>query len=343
MDLFSTLAQLPAVEQLPQENNFFYDMFVTNGGTVEDDEAIYDVRKGIRRIAPVVHPGVGGVLMDRDGFDVRRIGFARVAPERIVTNQDIVTRAFGEKVFGAKTPAQRAKEMYVKDLMDMHKAIHNRRVHMARQVAMNGMLQMFEYTNEGRSLKTTKYADYGFTNKYTPTDRWNTAGAKIEYDMEKMVDIVCEGLGQVDVIIVSPDVKDAMLNNSGYMKQFDMRNVDMGEIRQKYKGQGIRFIGFNADGVEMYSCAGKFIDDDGAEKPMIPAGTLIAGQRGILTCYHGPVTQVEKADGEHVTYIKEEVPLRYSSVESNAVKNRITSCPTIVPKNVDGWIVAKVL
>ena len=65
----------------------------------------------------------------------------------------------------------------------------------------------------------------------------------------------------------------------------------------------------------------------------------------MLKCIHGPVTQVEKEDenAQHKTYIKKEVPLRYGSITSNAVKNRLTSCPTIIPYNVDAWVVAHVL
>lgn len=57
---------------------------------------------------------------------------------------------------------------------------------------------------------------------------------------------------------MAPDVADAMIGNSNYIKQFDGRNIDMGEINTKYRGQGVRFIGWNSDGVEMYSFAGRF-------------------------------------------------------------------------------------
>ena len=65
----------------------------------------------------------------------------------------------------------------------------------------------------------------------------------------------------------------------------------------------------------------------------------------MLKSLHGPVTQVESTgmDAMPKTYIKKEVPLRYGSIDGNNVKNRITSCPTIVPFNVDAWVVAHVL
>ena len=63
IDIYSTRAQLAAIEQLPHEYSFLYDTFCADMGAVEEDKAIWAFRKGDRKMAPVVHPGVGGVLM----------------------------------------------------------------------------------------------------------------------------------------------------------------------------------------------------------------------------------------------------------------------------------------
>ena len=345
MDIYSTRAQLAAIELLPSEYSFMYDLFCADMGAVEDDKAIYDFRKGTRRMAPIVHQGAGGVLMGRDGYETREIGFCTIAPERIIESNDIKDRSFGESVLGAMTPQQREKKMLAKDLTDMRKAIQLRREWMARQVLLTGKLSVFRYTNEGRDLQTTLVADYGFTQNYTPETPWGDVGAKIDDDMREIVDMVYDGLGAAEVMVMAPDVASAMMTNSTYLKYFDLKNAEMGKINTKYKGQGVRFLGYNSDGVEMYSYSGKFIDDDGQMKPYMPSGTMLVGGKGILKCPHGPVTQVEDPgpNAQHKTYIKKEVPLRYGSIESNAIKNRLTSCPTIVPFNVDAWVLAHVL
>ncbi|MDD3881897.1 MAG: major capsid protein [Eubacteriales bacterium] len=345
LDIYSTRAQLAAIELMPREYSFLYDTFVRDMGPVEDDKAIYDFRKGTRQMAPIVHPGTGGVLMTRGGYETREIEFCTIAPERIITNNDLKSRSFGENVFGAMTPEQRAKKMQAKDLTEMRLAIQRRREWMARMVLLLGKLNVFRYTSEGRDLATLLSADYQFTNNFTPATAWNQASATIDADMRTIFDLVYEGSGFVDIIVMAPDVADAMIANSNYIKQFDYRNVNMGEINARYVGQGVRFIGFNSDGVEMYSLSGKFIDDDGTTKPVMPSGKLIAGAKGILKCPYGPVTQVESngADAMPKTYIKSEVPLRYGSIDSNSVKNRLTSRPTIIPFNVDAWCVASVL
>lgn len=345
MDIYSTRAQLAAIELLPREYSALFDFFCRDAGTVEDEKAIWDFRKGSRRMAPTVRPGAGGVLMDRDGYETREIGFCCVAPERIIEDSNLKGRMFGERVLGAMTPQERERKMMAKDLVDMRKAIQRRYEWMVRQVILTGKLSVFNYTNEGRGIEASMIADYGFTNNFVPQTKWDQAGAKIDADMRSIFDLVYDGLGYVDRIFMAPNVADAMIDNSKYIKQFDGRNIDMGKINTQYRGSGIRFIGWNSDGVEMYSMSGTFIDDDGTAKAVIPSGTLIAGSADMLKMYFGPVTQVEETgmNAQHKTYIKKQVPLRYGSIDGNSIKNRLTSCPTVVPENVDGWCVAKVL
>lgn len=345
LDIYSTAAQLKAIELMPREYSALYDFFAREAGAVEDDKAIYDFRKGSRRMAPTIRPGAGGVLMDRDGYETREVGFCCIAPERIIEDTNLKGRIFGEAVLGAMTPAEREKKMLAQDLMDMRKAIQRRYEWMVRQVLLTGKLEIFNYTNEGRNAEATMVADYGFSNFYTPDNTWSSASADINGDMQAIFDLVYDGGGYVDRIFMAPNVAAAMIADGDYIKTYDGRNIDMGKINTQYRGSGIRFIGWNADGVEMYSLSGKFIDDDGQAKAIIPAGKLIAGSAEALNVYFGPVTQVEETgmNAQHKTYIKKMVPLRYGSIDGNSIKNRLTSCPTVVPENVDGWAVATVL
>ena len=345
MDIYSTRAMLAAVELMPREYSVLFDFFTHDGGCVEDDKAIYDYRKGSRRMAPTVYPGTGGVLMDRDGYETREIGFCTIAPERQIEDQNLKGRMFGENILGAMTPQERERRMIAKDLTEMRAAIQRRREWMVRQVLLTGKLSIFNYTNEGREVNASMIADYGFTNHYTPDTAWDQAGATIDDDMHEIFDLVYDGSGYVDVMLMAPNVAGALRDNSDYIRLFDGRNIDMGKLNSQYRGSGLRFIGWNSDGVEMYSLSGTFVDDDGQTKPILPSGKLIAGSREMLNVFHGPVTQVEEPgpNAQHKTYIKKEVPLRIGSVDGNAIKNRLTSRPTVVPQNIDGWVVADVI
>lgn len=346
LDIYSTYAQLAAIEMMPLEHSLLWDLFVHEEGVSEEDKAFYDYRKGIVQMAPVVHENTGGVLMGRGGYETRMIDFCTIAPERLIEANLLKNRYFGEKVLGAMTPDQREKKMLAQDQVDMRKAIQRRREWMARQLILTGKQEIFKYTSEGRAKHATLHADFGFTQHYTPDTPWNQAGAKIEDDMKKIHDIVVnDGMGEIDVILMATDVSETMYQNSDYLNQHNIIRLDTGKLESTYRGPGLRFLGRNADGIDMYSFSGKFIDDDGLPKDFIPSGTLIAGKRGMLKCMHGPVIQVESQDAsaKHKVYVKREVPLRYGSIDGNSIKNRITSRPALMPYNVDGWCVAKVL
>ena len=64
MDIYSTRAQLAAIDLMEREYTFLFDSFCTDLGAVESDKAIYDYRRGVESLAPVVHDGVGGQPAD---------------------------------------------------------------------------------------------------------------------------------------------------------------------------------------------------------------------------------------------------------------------------------------
>ena len=348
MDIYSTRAQLAAIDLIPRDFGFLNGLFGKDEGTVEDEKAIFDVRKGSKRMAPMVKPGAGGVVMnDRDGFETKEIEFCCIAPERIVEDDNLKSRMFNEKILGAMTPEQRAKKMMVKDLSDMLAAIEAREEWMIRQILLTGKLEVFTYTNEGRNKQANLVADFGFTNNYAPASgkEWNQNGADIVYDMEKIFDMVYAGMGDVEQIIMASDVWAAMRNNEKFMKTMDLLHANLGELNTKYRGKGLRFLGYNHDGVEMYASSGTFVDDGGQVKASIPSGKLIAGGKGLIKKIYGPITQVEGVgqNAQFRTYIMKQVPYRYGRADGTAILNRITECPMMMPYNVDAWAVATVL
>jgi len=347
-DLFSTAVMLKAIEQMPRAYTFLSDTFAADGELCEDERAIYDYRKGAQTgLAPFVVPGTGGVAVNREGYEMREIRFSTIAPERVVTLEDVSSRLFGEAVTGALTPEQRSKRVLARDLTELRQLVQNRRNWMAREVLLKGRLDIKRYTHEGVEAEASMLADFGFTNYYVPATKWDQAGAKIEYDMQQVYDLVYDGLGEVDILVMAPDVFQAMIENSNYCKTLDMRNVDMSEINTRYRGQGVRVLGYNADGVLMVSYSGKFVDEDHTVKPILPSGYVIAGssRNKPLKFMHGPIQKFSGMDESAAlhTYIKKEVPFRVGGSQSDSIATRLVSRPTIVPENVGAWAVMKVL
>lgn len=347
-DLFSTAVMLKAVEQGPRIYTFLSDSFAADGGLCDDERALYDYRKGAETgLAPFVVPGTGGVAINREGYEMREIRFTTLAPERVVTLADVSTRMFGEAVTGALTPEQRSKRIIARDLTELRTMVQNRRNWMAREVLLKGQLAIMRYTHEGVEAEASMLANFGFTNFYTPATAWDQSGARINYDMEKVFDMVYDGMGDVDIMVMGAGVFEAMMANSDYCKTLDMDKVYMGEIATKYAGQGVRYRGTNTDGVKMVSYSGHFLNDARQLEYHIPAGYILVGSttKKPIKIMHGPIQKYTGMDesAQLHTYIKKEVPFRIGGSQSDSIATRLVSRPTVVPENVGAWAVMKVL
>ena len=347
-DLFSTAVMLKAVEQMPRIYRFLADTFAADAGLCDDENAMYDYRKGVETgLAPFVVPGTGGIAINRDGYEMRNIRFSTLAPERVVTLADVSSRLFGEAVTGALTPEQRSKRVIARDLTFLRTMIQNRRDWMVREMLLKGKLQIKRYTNEGIEKEASMLADFGFTNYYTPQTAWDQSGAKIHYDMEQAFDMAYDGLGDPNIMVMGAGVFEAMMANSDFCKTLDMDRVYMDEIRTKYAGQGVRYRGTNSDGLKMITYCGHFLNDSRQKEYHIPKGYILLGStiEKPVKFMHGPIqkfTGMDESASLH-TYIKKEVPFRIGGSQSDSIATRLVSRPTVVPDNVGSWVVMKVL
>lgn len=346
--LFNTLTMLKAVELMKPIPRFLGDMFCADDGVEDDDRLFYDYRKGDQTgLAPFVAPGMGGVTIGREGFEMRQVHFSRLAPQRVITMRDISVRQFGENVVGGMTPAERSKKKVAEDLKVLRTVNQNRRNWMAREVLTKGKLEITRYTQNGREKEASMFADFGFENHYYPTTKWDQPGARFEYDIEKFTETILGEGGDVDLIVMGPGVFDTMLENEYYLKSLDLRNADLGELHTKYSGQGIFFRGLSRNGVQFVTDVGKFRNDDGVMEYEVPYGTILLGStvNKPLKIKHGPITKVKGTDesAHHETYVKKEVPFRIGDSDNDTITNRMVSCPTIIPVNVGAWGVMHVL
>ncbi len=96
------------------------------------------MKKSKRKLAPFVAPRKGGKILTREGFVTNSITTPKLAPERIMTVDDIVKRGLGENVYSKKTPEERADELLAEDLRDLEKAIADRTEWLVREILFKG-------------------------------------------------------------------------------------------------------------------------------------------------------------------------------------------------------------
>ena len=346
-NLYDTMTMLKAVEQMNREYRFLSDTFVEDGTVSTDEHPFYDYRKGRKRgLAPFVVNGTGGVTMNREGYEMRQIRFTTLAPQYVVQESDIDHRLFGENVIGGDSQETRSKKLLAKDLKNLRADLQNTRDWMAREVLLNGKLKIRRYTRAGMEKAPTMVADFGFTNYYDPITKWNQPGAKINYDLEKVFDMVYDEMGEIDIFVMGAGVFEAMTENSNYLKMLDMDKVYMGEIATKYAGSGVRYRGTNSDGVKLVSYSAH-VPTYGGEVPAIPNGCILAGSSRTkpITFMHGPINKWTGMDenATRKTYIKKEVPFRVGGSNSDSIATMMLSRPPVLPVNVGAWAVMRVL
>lgn len=344
MPYYDPITLMKAVELAKPVPSFLLETFLKPFSAAADlcptETAEIDVRKGATRLAPFVAPRVGGVTVARDGYSTNTIKFPTLAPEMAVTQAEVAMRAFGSSIYSGATDADRANQTLAEDINNLRRMIALRMEWMAAQILCTGRMDVPVWNKEGRNDESFE-VDYGFDNQLTPQALWDQDGSDPNRDMQALYEMVYEGQGQVDIIILGSAAANAFLRNETVMKQLDNRRMWMGEAAPR-RYPGVRYIGMNEDGVEMYAYTEKYRDEDGAVHSFIPEGMIIAASRGMLRAMYGPVYQVGE-DGKPHVYMAREVPVRFSDMDSNAVKQRVISRPMIIPENADGWATMEVL
>lgn len=343
INIYETRTMMKAINLRIPMKTFLKDSFFGTPKTFLTEKVDVDVKKGRRRMAPFVAPRVGGIVMVRDGFDTKSISTPKIAPERLLTKDDISSRALGESIYSSRTPEERSRELLANDLVELDDFITHREEWMAREVLLTGKVLITEQTENG--VVSEKEVDFHFTNKITlsGTDLWSSADSDPIADLKEWrKDIIKKTGKNPEMIIMASDVMTIFLKHPKVKEEFNLLNMKFGVIEPSVKIDGTTFYGKLPElGVELYTYDEWFVDDNGNDTEMIPSGTVLMMSKNLGSVAYGAVTQMEK--GEFITYEGTRVPKQYSD-DKNETKNlRITARPVPVPDDVDSWYVAKVL
>lgn len=337
MSIYATRTILKAMEQAKPAYSFLKDTFFPNVITVPTEDVEVDYKKGKREMAPYVSPRIGGKILKRQGFTTKRYTIPKIAPQRLLTIDDISKRGLGENIYSSKTPDERAATLLVTDLDELDQAILRREEWACREVLLHGKLIM-----KGDGVE--EEVDYNFTNKKTlsGTSAWDDAASKpIDKLKEVRRDIIKKTGRTPDVVVMSSDAVDMFLNNEQVKEYFDKRHIAIGNIEPTIKSPAVTYIGkINMLGMEIYSYDEWFIDDEGEEGPIMPSNTVLVASTGMNKIVYGAVTQIE--NGSHITYESTRVPKVWTDEENDVKKVRLNSRPLPVPEDVDAWYVLQV-
>ena len=112
---YTTREMADAIDQTPPVRGFFQKTFFPSEQTHVTEKVEFDVRKGKRIMAPFVSPRRGGKVITRQGWKTNQFTTPKIAPERVLTVDDISSRAIGENIYSRRTPEEREDELLAKD------------------------------------------------------------------------------------------------------------------------------------------------------------------------------------------------------------------------------------
>jgi hypothetical protein len=342
ISLDETRTMIEAVRDTPPLPTFLRRTFFGGGNRTFLTEHIdFDYYKGNLAMAPFVAPRVGGIPMERDGFETRSLTIPKISPERVITSENLVNRGLGETVYSPRTPEQRAVELQAEDYVYLDRAISLREEWMCRELLFGGEIDIDGEVNSGG--KVAFHVDYKFTNKVTLTGNnlWTNDAAKpFEQMMDWRKNIVENSGIDPNVLLMRSETAMMLINHKNFQKYYDILRINFGTIEPVIKEPLVRFFGrLPLVGADIYTYDASFMDP--ATKtmtPFVPDNTVLFASTATQgRMFYGAVTYL--AGKSFYTAALPRVPQVFVDEDSSTKTLRLTARPLPMPVNVDGWAV----
>lgn len=346
-DLYIPRTMGKIITRMPPVYTFFRDTFFKNRMTFATKSVDVDFKKGNRKLAPFVHPKVGGKTILNSGYKTNSYTPVLLAPNKITADDDLENRSAGENPYSGKTPAQRAVKKLADDFKELNDMLIRREEWMATTAIFTGQIPII-----GEGLN--EVIDFGFTNTETIVSeqlKWNGTDADPLANLENWHETVQKtGFVNCNVCVMAKDVVNAFIHHPKVKDILDTKAYDLAVIRPRELPNGVTYIGtIHKLGLDIYQYNEWYLDDWTSpeapeEKPLVPNGTLaLLSTEANYSIYYGAVTLLEEESKTFVTVEGEKVPQSWIEHSPDRRFVQINSKPLTVPHEVDSWFVAKVL
>ena len=349
--IYKTATMLAAVEQMEPKHNFLRDRYFPHDPEKDvflTEDVLVEYQSGSRKMAPCVMPRKGGITLDRDGYKTRSYAPPNVEPKRALSEDDITKKMFGEAIMGQYTPAQRAARYLQDDLIFLDESIARREEYVAAQCILNNGYILRHYADEyGGTLFEEK--ELRFYDESANPARYIPGALVSSYeDLDPHIQLMIQMLSQKGLpstdLIIATDVADMIMNDDKLLTKLNALNYNIGTVNPSLMSDGAALIGrLNVRGknLNLITYDATYEDEDGTDKPYIPAGHIILTAPNAGRALYGAVTQMENK--EFKTYGNRRVPKYLADEKSNTREIRMTSRPLFAPRNANPWISAKVM
>lgn len=350
--IYRTTTMLAAINETDPSYRFLRDRYFPTDEDLDifhTEDVLMDVKDGDQRMAPVVIPRKGGILVNREAYRTERMTPPFVAPYRLLTLDDLEARGFGEALFSELSTGEREAALLGQDLLDLDKMHDNREEYIAGQCMMGNGYALKQY---GDKADTGEYVPYDIhfyleannPARFTPAVPWDQTGATIYDDIAVMVRMLTRRGKPVSDLVGNPATIDAVINDEKIYKMLDNRRMDWGHIKPESLPEGASYYGFitvAGRNIDLFSYDAEFADEVTKQiSPVFAPGQCVLTAPTAGRGLYGAVKQLEQEDRRFHTYTGARVPKYIDDAETDTRKIRVASRPLYVPRYVDPWVSA---
>ena len=338
--LFDTRTMLAALEQMYPARTFLKDTFFKRTTVVETEYVDYDVYKGKRRVATYVSSYQEGNVMSRIGFQTLQYKPPYIK-EKIATNaEQFLKRTYGETIYQAESPLQRAQRQVALDMADLDDAITRAEELQCSQALFTGSVTLLD----GNTLTFAQSASHQITNLlYLWSD---TVNSKPLSDVQSWRRLLNKDSGVApNVLVFGSNAINAFLNHpqiSGNSAAFSQIKVERGSIDPKLLANGVIYWGYISEiGCDIYSYDEWYIPSNNPAAtdaiPMVPTNSVLMGSTNArMDAIYGPILDMEALVAVRrfpKSWIEPDPSVRWMMMQSS---------PLMVPTQVDSYLFATV-
>lgn len=298
IDLFDTRTMLPMLDESKPAHSFLKNRYFSDERRFETKKVDIDIYVGKRRLAPFVHPKIGGKTVERDGYRTDSFEPPEVAPDMVTTAEDMLKRAAGETIYGAGSPDERAAAQIGRDLAELDDMITRREEAMASEALFQGQVTV---KGEGYDEVVTYWPASAGDKPYLDLGAgsyWNESGGDPQQNFRDSTRRIIQksGVNAVDALM-GTDALDAFLSNSTLKANLDNRRIDTGAIDPQMLPNGVKYWGYDkTSGLDIWTYEEWYVDPEtGLELPMVPEKSVLVGSPNVRTTMaYGCVVDVDK-------------------------------------------------
>lgn len=338
---YDTRTMLDVVTYQEPKPSMFRDTFFSSEEFFPTKKVEWDeVREGAS-MARYVGERLEVDATEREGFITREIETPRFQEKRLLDLASLITRSPGEGIYSTRTPADRARELELKDLDFCMTSIDRRIEQQCAQMVVNGRVDIV-----GKGVKT--YVDYELPLKMTlaGTDAWNQPGAKPFENLIKWANTLRERNYNPDMLLMEQSVADVFMKDETFLKMLDNLRMEMGQIAPspiteifktaQFFGK-IRWVGLGE--LDLYTYSGTYKNEANEKTPYLDRGRILmltpeARQNRIL---YGAETIVDENTEQVITVEGRYVPEAYTDRRAKTRTIFVTSRAMPAPLQADSW------